>query len=363
MLAVEGLSKAYGDRGHRVEAVRGADLDVPEGGFFTLLGPSGGGKTTVLRCVAGLERADAGVIALGGRVVADPARGVHVPPDRRGVGMVFQTPTVWPHMSVRENVSFPLVAGRRRGRLSRADVGRRVDAALELVRLGGLGGRAATDLSGGQQQRLALARAIAGEPRLLLLDEPLAALDEGLRAELRDELRRIQRELGVTTLYVTHDQSEALSLSTAIGVLRDGVVEQVGTPRDVYERPATAFVAELVGAVNLVRGVVEGSDNGSLVVRTGHGPLRVRPDTRFAAGARVLVVARPEHVALCAGSDATVVAQTYLGDAVEHVVRLADAELRVRTPVHEALEPGSEIGVRFDGDRLALVPAEEGSAR
>ena len=363
MLSVDRLVKTFGAGGHRVHAARGISFDVPEGGFFTLLGPSGSGKTTVLRCVAGLERADGGVVSLGERVVSDPAHGVHVPPDRRGVGMVFQSPTVWPHMSVRRNVAFPLLAARRTGRISRGEAARRADAALDMVRLTGLGGRPASDLSGGQQQRLALARAIAGEPRTLLLDEPLAALDERLRAELRDELRHIQTELRVTTLYVTHDQQEALSLSSLIGVVRDGVVEQVGTPREVYERPSTAFVATLVGAANLVPGVVDARDDGALVVRTAYGALRVPADDRFGPGAGALVVARPQHVALKPGGDSRVASQTYLGDAVEHVVALADGELRVQTPAHEAVAPGTPVTVRFDLDRLALVPAEPDDAR
>jgi iron(III) transport system ATP-binding protein len=181
MLSVERLEKAYGTGRRRVAAVQGLSFEVPAGAFFTLLGPSGCGKTTTLRGVAGLERIDAGRIVLGGEIVSDPARGVHVPADRRGVGMVFQSPAVWPHMTVRENVALPLVAGPRARRPSRPDAARRVEEALERVRLGGLGARPGTDLSGGQQQRLALARAIVHRPRLLLLDEPLAGLDEQLR--------------------------------------------------------------------------------------------------------------------------------------------------------------------------------------
>jgi iron(III) transport system ATP-binding protein len=357
VLSLERLAKAYsGDGARRVEAVRDINLEVPEGGFFTLLGPSGCGKTTTLRCVAGLERPDAGVISLAGRVVADPARGVHLPPDLRGVGMVFQSPTVWPHMTMRDNVAFPLVSGPRRERPARVEVERRVEAALALVRLDGLGPRPATDLSGGQQQRLALARALAREPRVLLLDEPLSSLDARLRGEVRDELLRIQHELGVTTLYVTHDQTEALALSTQVAVVRDGVVEQIGTPREVYERPRTSFVAGFVGAANLVQGVVDSRDNGTLVVRTGHGVLRVPADERFGVGARVLVVVRPEHVHLePSGGPGRILAQAFLGDTVEHVVGVAGIELRVRAAAREAVAPGAEVGVRFDDTSLALV--------
>ncbi len=357
MLSVEGLVKTYAGAGRRgVNAVRGVSLEVPEGGLFTLLGPSGSGKTTTLRCVAGLEHPDEGVITLGGRVVSDPARSVHVPADTRGVGMVFQSPTVWPHMTVSENVAFPLVSGPRRGRPSRHDVDRRVAEVLELVQLHGLGARPATDLSGGQQQRLALARALARNPGVLLLDEPLSSLDARLRGDMREELLGIQRELGVTTLYVTHDQAEALALSTRVAVMRDGLIEQEGTPREIYERPATSFVASFVGAANLVRGIVDGRENGALVVRTGHGPIRVPPDERFGDGARVLVVVRPDRVRLEPGSGpGRILAQSYLGETVEQVVGVAGSELRVRVGAGSALAPGVAVTVSFDDDSLVLL--------
>jgi iron(III) transport system ATP-binding protein len=361
VLSIERLRKSFGAGRRCVEAVRDVTLDVAAGSVFTLLGPSGCGKTTTLRCVAGLERADAGVISLAGEPVSDPHGRIHVPAHRRGLGMVFQTPTVWPHMTVGDNVAFPLVTAPLRERLTRREAARRVGAALELVRLEGLEGRAATDLSGGQQQRLTLARALVREPRVLLLDEPLSALDARLREEIREDLRRIQEELGLTALYVTHDQHEALSLSHRVGVMRDGRIEQVGTPREIYERPANAFVAELVGAANLLPGVVSAVGNGRLVVQTDHGPLELTADgVPRTSGERVMVVARPESIRLDPAEDeARVVAHAYLGDTVEIVVHAHGRDLRVRVAPREGLEPGASVGVSFDTERLSVLAQDD----
>jgi iron(III) transport system ATP-binding protein len=355
MLAVDRLGKAYGTGRRRVVAVREVSFDVAAGEFFTLLGPSGCGKTTTLRAVAGLERVDGGMVAIGGEPVSDPSRRVHVPVHRRGVGMVFQSAAVWPHMTVHDNVAFPLVAAPRSDRLPRADVARRVDETLELVRLGGLGARPATDLSGGQQQRLALARALVRRPRLLLLDEPLSGLDQQLRQEVRDELRSIQRELGLTALYVTHDQVEALAVSDRIAVMREGRLEQAGVPEEVYGRPATSFVARFVGAANLLAGTVLGRENGAVVVRTAHGTLHVRADRPFAPGTDVSVVARPENVRVDPTGSGRVVARSFLGDGVELIVEVDGQELRARVGPDGAPPPGSPAGVLFDPVDLSIV--------
>ncbi len=362
MLSLDGLTKAYPHGGRHVHAVNGLSLEVPEGGFFTLLGPSGCGKTTTLRCIAGLERPDAGVIRLADHVVTDAERGIHVPPDRRGVGMVFQEPTIWPHMSVRDNVAFPLVSGSRRRRPSRAELEHRVSAALGIVRLDGLGSRRATDLSGGQQQRLAIARALAANPRVLLLDEPFSSLDARLREEVGLELLRIQHELGVTTVYVTHDQAEALALSTQVAVVQGGLVEQVGSPREIYERPRTPFVAEFVGAANLLSGVVTERVNGSVTVSTELGLVRVQDDG-IERGERVLVVVRPEHIRLepDPGADATIETSAFLGNSVEHTVRCNGESLRVRVTASDAVEPGRTVAVRLDEARLTMVKDEAGA--
>jgi iron(III) transport system ATP-binding protein len=287
-----------------------------------------------------------------------------VPPDRRAIGMVFQSPTVWPHMSVLQNVAFPLLAGPRRARPSRVEAAGMVERALRQVGLEGLDDRPATDLSGGQQQRLALARALARSPRLLLLDEPLSALDAALRTEIGAELVRIHRELGVTVVYVTHDQDEALTLSTHVAIVRDGSIEQVGTPREMYERPVSGFVARALGPANLLPGRVAGSANGSVLVDTAHGRVQVPLGGAAAAprDARVLVLARPEHVMLRAGGSGTVVSAAFLRDAVELVVADHDAHLRVRLPTALALPAGSGVSVGFRESSLVLV-AEDAHAR
>ena len=251
-LEVTGLEKRWAATG--VTALRGISFTVAEGELLTLLGPSGSGKTTALRCVAGLERPDAGVVAVGGRTLHGP--GVDVPAERRGIGMVFQTPALWPHMTAAETVAFPLQMLARRRRPSRAEIDRRVQRTLALVRLEGLGDRPATELSGGQRQRLSLARALVIDPPLVLLDEPLTGLDAPLRDELLGELLRLNSELGLTMLFVTHDQAEAMAVSSRVAVIRDGSIEQCAAPHDIHARPATAFVARFVGA-NVLPGKID----------------------------------------------------------------------------------------------------------
>ena len=238
MLEVSDLQKFFeGHDGQQVRAVDGVSISVEEGHMFTLLGPSGCGKTTMLRCIAGLERAHGGEISIGESSVFSHRRRINMPVHERDIGMVFQSYAIWPHMNVFRNVAFPLTVARKRPRAP--EIERRVMEALKLVQLDQLAGRDSTKLSGGQQQRLALARALVRNPKLLLLDEPLSNLDAKLREQMRFELRRLQRELGVTTLYVTHDQFEALALSDQIAVMRDGHIEQLGTPREIYESRPT----------------------------------------------------------------------------------------------------------------------------
>jgi iron(III) transport system ATP-binding protein len=292
-LKVEHLRKAFAP-GARA-AVDDVSFTVGAGEIVVLLGPSGCGKTTTLRCVAGLEHPTGGTISLGGDVVAAPERGVLVPPRRRQVGMVFQSYAVWPHMTVRQNVAYPL---RGRG-LSRAEADRRVAGALALVDLESYAARPVVQLSGGQMQRVALARSMVYEPRLLLLDEPLSNLDAQLRLRLRDDLRTIIKRAGLTALYVTHDQTEAVVLGDRIGVMRDGKLLQLGTAESLYNRPADLFVAGFTGASNQLAGRVVGRDGDFGLVETapGHRLLAVLP-TLLAEGEAVRVAVRPENIRL-----------------------------------------------------------------
>ncbi|MCW2635604.1 MAG: iron transporter ATPase, partial [Blastococcus sp.] len=271
----------------RVFAVNDVSFEVQDGELFTLLGPSGCGKTTTLRSIAGLEKPDSGRITIDDRVLYNNgnnngngngagSRVVNVPANERGLGMVFQSYAIWPHMSVFDNVAFPLQVRKRNVRPGKAEIADKVAKVLQVMELGHLSDRQATKLSGGQQQRLALARALVTEPPLLLLDEPLSNLDAKLRELMRFELKRLQRELKITTVYVTHDQSEALALSHQIAVMNQGRIQQIGTPRQIYERPANQFVADFVGTTNFLDGTVLGPDGSSdlYVIDTEIGQLR-----------------------------------------------------------------------------------------
>jgi iron(III) transport system ATP-binding protein len=367
MLTVEGLSKTFGDRRteRSVVAVDGISFRIDPGRVFTLLGPSGCGKTTTLRCIAGLEVPDAGDITLDGRALFSAQRGLDVRANARGLGLVFQSYAVWPHMNVFQNAAFPLLVAPRRRRLSRRKIREQVERVLTVVRLDHLIDRQATDLSGGQQQRLALARALVMEPPLLLLDEPLSNLDARLRDEMRLELKRLQRELNVTSLYVTHDQVEALAMSDAIAVMREGKLEQAGTPREIYERPASRFVADFLGAANLIDGVVERGEAGEYTVRTAGGPLRSVSSARLGPGARVTVVVRPEHVEIELETEGmnsswpgTVVAAAFLGDAFDYVVDVGGLELRARRHASRPIAQGARVAVRLPEESCSLIPLE-----
>ncbi|MCC7276490.1 MAG: ABC transporter ATP-binding protein [Alphaproteobacteria bacterium] len=286
-LAVVGFSKLYGS----LAAVSDVSFTIERGRFVTLLGPSGSGKTTLLMAIAGFVQPTTGDILLDDRVITD------LPPDKRNFGMVFQGYALFPHMTVADNVWFPL---RARG-IGRAAARERVAEALDLVQMGHLAGRLPTQLSGGQQQRVALARALVFRPDLLLLDEPLSALDKKLRADLQWELKELHRRLGTTFVYVTHDQAEALSMSDDIVILRDGRIEQRGGPRELYERPATRFVADFLGKSNFIRGTVRalGADSFAYAV-DGHAFAQAGRPGPAAAGDPVLVALRPEKMAVAA---------------------------------------------------------------
>ena len=292
MLNVQNLKLTYSTDQGTVEAVRGISFKVERGNFYTLLGPSGCGKTSTLRCIAGLENPTAGEIEIGSSVVFSSATRTIVPPHRRDIGMVFQSYAIWPHMTVYDNVAFPLAHGPKK--LSKSVVRERVMRALNLVQLDSLAQRPAPQLSGGQQQRVALARAIANEPTVLLLDEPLSNLDAKLREDMRHEIKSLVKRLETTTLYVTHDQLEALSMSDTVALLKDGVVVQEGAPRDVYLRPADPFAANFLGRTNLLEGVVVDDEH----VETRWGQVECPLPDWATVGTSVRVGFRPENVSL-----------------------------------------------------------------
>src|SRR5256885_647062 len=325
MLSVKELYTEYAsDRGPPVRAAQNVSFEVPEGKLFTLLGPSGCGKTTTLRSIAGLERPRSGEISVSSLVVYSGSKGVFIPANRRGFGMVFQSYAIWPHMDVFRNAAFPLVVGRKK--YTRSQIEEKVLRVLKAVGLDHLAEREATQLSGGQQQRLALARALVMEPKLLLLDEPLSNLDAKLREKMRFELKRMQRELRITTVYVTHDQTEALALSHEIAVMSSGRILQVGTPREIYERPANQFVAEFVGTTNFLEGTVFAVDAppGFIGVRPALGALAAGGSDALEAGAAVLLSVRPEDFELSkprrdggSSGEGVVDQKVFIGEAVD----------------------------------------------
>src|SRR3954453_7276774 len=328
MLRMRNLVKTFGgarvEQHQRVQAVHDVSFEVEDGKLFTLLGPSGCGKTTTLRCIAGLEMPDRGEIAIDDRVLFSSERRVRVPANERGLGMVFQSYAIWPHMNVFKNVAFPLQVLPRRERPSKRELRERVERSLAVVQLDHLAGRQATDLSGGQQQRLALARALVLQPPLLLLDEPLSNLDAKLREEMRFELKRLQRELGITGIYVTHDQVEALAMSNRLAVMRTGRIEQIGRPREIYEAPSSRFVADFIGTSNFIDGIVEAHEGDRYRVKTDDGVVSGPSDAEFAVGSPVVVAARPEPLELSPGTNGVgpnywsgrVEARAFLGEVV-----------------------------------------------
>ncbi len=332
---LEGVVKTYGSH----QALAGFDLTIAPGEFIALLGPSGSGKTTALRALSGLERIDSGRIVIDGEDVAD------LPTNKRDIGMVFQSYSLFPHMTSLENVEF----GLRMRNVAKAERRVRAAEALEMVGLEKFGERFAHQLSGGQQQRVALARALVTRPRVLLLDEPLSALDAKVRVQLRDQIRRIQTDLGITTLFVTHDQEEALAVADRVAVMRDGNIEQVGTPEELYVRPSTAFVADFVGLSNRVPGVV-----GAGVVDVRGVKLDLLGE---AADGPALALIRPEDVALAAkGIPATVVASSFLGSLRRTQVRLDDdVVLSVQHDVDERPQPGDAVFIRLKGAPVAVT--------
>ncbi len=356
IVALSGVHKYYGD----FHALRGIDLAIAPGTFFSLLGPSGCGKTTLLRTIAGFEHPDEGRLTLDGQ---DMAR---VPANRRPTNMVFQSYAIFPHLSVAQNVGF----GLRRARLSRADRDARVTAALDLVGLGGFGARAAHALSGGQRQRVALARALILEPKVLLLDEPLSALDKKLREQMQSELRRLQRQVGITFVLVTHDQEEALIMSDRIAVMFDGQIAQDAAPEHLYRRPVSRRVAEFIGVMNFLPADIGGDQAAPVAEIAGLGRAPVDPAQIAATGLGPAQAGiRPETLTILydAPSDsartapATIVEETYYGDMTYYTVRLDGAERPVtismrNLPGRDILHAGARARVGWSPEALVFFP-------
>jgi iron(III) transport system ATP-binding protein len=349
MLKIKNLTKHFEVPGGGITAVRECDLTVEEGSFFVLLGPSGCGKSTLLRSVAGLERPEEGDIWLGETLLTSARQGVFVDPEDRDVAMVFQSYAIWPHMTVFENVAFPLTEAKKK-RFSHRQVAPKVKEALQLVRLSGFESHSAATLSGGQQQRVALARALIREPELLLMDEPLSNLDAKLREEMREEIKELTRSLGVTTLHVTHDQTEAMALADLMAVMHEGRIFEIGNPEALYRKPGTRTVAEFLGRTNWLTGVVEGQGT----VQTEVGLVRCALPNGATPGSRASLGIRPEWVELTTEPSANsfsgmVESRMFLGDAVLYWVRVGQSRMMVKTTATE-FSVGSSVRV--------VVPAE-----
>jgi iron(III) transport system ATP-binding protein len=352
-IRLSGVVKRFGT----AVAVDHATVDVGDGELFTLLGPSGCGKTTLLRLIAGFYRPpDEGAIHFGERRVEA------LPPYERNIGMVFQNYALWPHMTVRGNVTY----GLRLRKLSAAEIERRLADGLAKVNLAGLEDRYPGQLSGGQQQRVALARALVLNPDILLLDEPLSNLDAKIRVHVRGEIRKLQKELGITTIYVTHDQEEALSLSDRVAVMRDGRILQVAAPKTLYERPINRFVADFVGTNNFIAGVCRERSPERAVVETPLGLLRGRPTEAVAVGARCVLAVRPENLALGEGGEnvvnGRVALAAYLGNTLRYDVETAAGlvlKVDVRDPWHHDLLPAGHAVRLSCPASVALTLPEE----
>ena len=358
-LRLRQLTRAFG----AAKAVDRVSLDVPAGAFVSLLGPSGSGKTTTLNLIAGFLAPDSGDILLDERSIAD------VPPHKRNIGMVFQSYSLFPHMTVAENVGFPL---RMRTRLSRQDAHRRIDEMLALVQLGHLGARYPRQLSGGQQQRVAMARALVSHPRLLLMDEPLGALDKKLREQMQVEIKRIHRSVGTTVIYVTHDQTEALTMSDLVVVMHQARVAQVGTPRVLYEAPANLFVADFLGDSNLLTATVAQVCGDEFAVEIGSGEkMRVtRGSSAAAPGSRAVVLIRPEDISVTAtgertaGQDllaGTIKDISYHGDTFKLDVAVGTDVLKVKVARERGagMERGDSVFLTWRSSAVRLLPVAD----
>ena len=367
MIQIKDLVKTFEGTHGEVRALRGVSFEVAKGQLFTLLGPSGCGKTTTLRCIAGLEEPHEGEILVNDRLVFSALAGTFIPPERRRIGMVFQSYAIWPHMTVFQNVAYPIAK-----EVDRKELGRRVENVLERLGLAHLRDRLAPNLSGGQQQRVALARALVAEPEILLLDEPLSNLDAKLREQMRFELKGLHDVLNITTVYVTHDQEEALALSDQIGLMVDGELIEVGAPMDLYMQPAHRITADFLGSANFIPAKIREVGNkgsGEVCVESTLGPFVGRCTTPGKTGTAAELFFRPENVEVSADdhgkqhdlnrASGLVERVTFLGNSVDILLRCADVSVRVRAHPGRTLHPGDRVHFTVAPDSCIVFPTAD----
>ena len=360
-IRIEGLTRDYYSEGKRIRALNNVDLTIPANQIFTLLGPSGCGKTTLLRCVVGLETPDSGKITIGGEVVWSKEEGIFVAPEDRGLGMVFQTYAIWPHMNVFDNVAYPL----QNRKVPREEIRERVKGVLDFVQMEGFEKRPATKLSGGQQQRVALARALIAEPKVILFDEPLSNLDAKLREETRKELRTFLTELQITAVYVTHDRVEALALSDRIAVMKAGSIVEVGEPRKIYFNSDHQFVADFIGRANLIPGTISSLEEDHAVIETGIGPVIGLNSQNIQPDSEAVLCVRPEFMHLAATDDSgsrnvfkgRMETLVFVGEAYEGDIRIGETLLTTTIPPTVEIGAGDDLFISFDPDHCFLLPA------
>ncbi|MGB4338738.1 MAG: ABC transporter ATP-binding protein [Bacillota bacterium] len=372
MVTVKNLVKTFASKDEKVTALNNVTLSTPPNKILTLLGPSGCGKTTLLRCIAGLESPESGEIVIGDEVVWSKEKGISLPPERRGIGMVFQSYAIWPHMTVFGNVAYPLEIRK----VPKPEIEARVRRVLELVQLSGFENRLATKLSGGQQQRVALARALVAEPKVILFDEPLSNLDAKLRESTRQELRHFLTELTISAIYVTHDQMEALTISDEIAVMRGGSIVERGTPQDIYLRSNNKFVVDFIGRANFLKATITGyKDDSHAIVVCPMGSIVCSAPSNLSVGTEVTIYTRPESFELAPDSPAspapadpasenvfegTITGLLFAGEAHEAQVSVGGATILVRIKSHRQLRKGDRVRLRIDREWCrALNPAEE----
>ncbi|HBZ54804.1 MAG TPA: ABC transporter ATP-binding protein [Syntrophobacteraceae bacterium] len=360
-IRVKGLTRDFYSDGKRIRALDNVDLTIPANRIFTLLGPSGCGKTTLLRCIVGLEMPDAGEITIGDQIVWSREKNICVPPEKRGLGMVFQTYAIWPHMNVFDNVAYPL----QTRKTSKEEIRSRVAKILKFVQLEGFENRPATKLSGGQQQRVALARALVAEPKVILFDEPLSNLDAKLREETRKELRRFLAELKITAVYVTHDRIEALALSDQIAVMRSGTIIEIGDPKKIYFNSDHRFVADFIGRANLIQGKVTALDHSHATIDSAIGQIVALNSRRIAVGQEAILCVRPEFIKLAATGAGgggnlfrgKVESLVFIGEAYEGEIRIGEILFTTTIEPTVNVTEGDDITLFFNPDHCFLLSA------